>query len=132
MACDDRRVTDTYVPGVCNIGPAEIRRRRATGIAGSGAAVAVLAAALATGAPRPLRAVVAVPAAAGASGFLQAAAHFCFGFGMRGVFNLGALGGAESIEDREARREDRARALALLRASAAIGAAAAAFALALP
>lgn len=125
-------MTDTYVPGVCNIGPEEIRRRRASGIAGTAAAVAVLGATVATRVPRPVRAVVAVPAAIGASGFLQAAAHFCSGFGMRGVVNFGPVGDTLSVGDDEARREDRARALAILRSSSVIGVAAAAFALALP
>ena len=39
--------TDVYVPGVCNIGPAEIRRRRASGWLGTGLAVAFIAVALA-------------------------------------------------------------------------------------
>lgn len=126
-------MTDSYVPGVCNIGPAEIRRRRTIGIAGSGAAVVVLAACLAVGAPRPVRALVALPATAGASGFLQAAAHFCSGFGLRGVFAMGrAAAPAETVEQAEDRDTDRRRAIGILGAAGAVGASAAAFALALP
>jgi hypothetical protein len=125
-------VTNAYIPGVCNIGPAEIRRRRTSGIVGGVVAAGLLAATLATGAPRPLRLLVALPAAGAASGFLQAATHFCAGFGLRGVFNFEATGRVETIEQAEFLAEDRRKALRILGASAAIGVGAGVAALALP
>lgn len=126
-------MTETYIPGVCNIGPAEIRRRRAIGIAGSAAAVVALGACLAAGAPRPVRLLVALPATAGASGFLQAAAHFCSGFGLGGLFAMGRTPSSpDTVEQAEDRETDRRRALGILGAAGAVGAPAAVLAVALP
>ena len=94
-----------YIPGVCNIGPAEIRRRRQSGWIGGGITI-------------------------GASGFLQAALHFCAGFGTRGVFNFGSVVGAtQAVERLEFRRKDqrKARVIGLYAAMVGIGIAAAGF-----
>lgn len=122
----------TYIPGVCNIGPAEIRRRRVSGIGASVVAVGVLAATTLTPAPRPLRLLALLPAAGAASGYIQAATHFCAGFGMRGVFNFGDTGGTDTVEQAEYRREDRRTAQRILAASLAIGAGVAGAAMLLP
>lgn len=114
-------VTDQYVPGVCNIGLAEIQRRRNSGIAGAVGAAVVLAATLVTGAPKPFRVLTILPASVAASGFLQARMHFCAGFGMRGVFNFGATGTTDTIEQAEFRNEDQRTARTLLGGAAAIG-----------
>jgi hypothetical protein len=121
-----------YRPGVCNIGPAEITRRRRAGHVGLIAAVATLGVLVAIGAPPLIRLIVALPAAAAASGYLQAWLHFCAGFGSQGVFNFGALGRTQRVEDAEARRRDRARAMQIGLASLAIGVAVGAVAALLP
>ena len=51
-----------------------------------------LAGLVAIGAPPLTRLLVALPAAASASGYLQAWFKFCAGFGSRGIFNFGDLG----------------------------------------
>jgi hypothetical protein len=121
-----------YIPGVCNIGPAEIRRRRTSGYGGAVVAAGVLAATVLTGAPKPLRLLTILPAAAAASGFIQAATHFCAGFGMRGLVNFGDTGSTDTIEQAEFRAEDRAKAKRILAQSLAIGAGVGAAALLLP
>jgi hypothetical protein len=61
-----------------------------------------------------------------AEGFLQAALHFCAGFGMKGVFNFGSeLGKTETVEQAEFRRKDQRKALLISLYSALIGIAAA-------
>jgi hypothetical protein len=127
-----QRMTDAYIPGVCNIGPAEIRRRRAGGIGGAVVTAGVLAATVLTGAPKPLRLVAVLPAAMAATGFIQAATHFCAGFGMRGVFNFGDTGATDTVEQAEFRAEDQARARTIMAQSLAIGAGVGAAALLLP
>src|SRR6187402_3761141 len=57
-----------YQPGVCNIGPAEIARRRRAGHIGLIAAVALFAVLVAVGAPPIARLLVAIPAIISASG----------------------------------------------------------------
>ncbi len=62
-----------------------------------------------------------LPAAAAASGYLQAWLRFCAGFGSMGVFNLGPVGKTEAITDPEARARDRRRAREIGLASFAVG-----------
>jgi hypothetical protein len=121
-----------YQPGVCNIGPAEIARRRRAGHVGLAATVVVLGALVAIGAPPLARLVVALPAAAAASGYLQARFHFCAGFGSRGVFNFGPLGQINQVVDAEARSRDRARSMQIGVASLVVGVAVGVAAFVLP
>jgi hypothetical protein len=111
-----------YRPGVCNIGPAEIARRRRSGITASVATVALLTILVAIGAPGPLRLVLFVPAAVAAAGFLQAWLRFCAGFGAIGVRNFGDVGTTDEIVDPEARARDRRRAIEIGAASGVVGA----------
>ena len=103
--------TAVYQPGVCNIGPAEIRRRRTSGYVGLGLAVVFLVIAFALGWAAPWRLLVALPVFLSAQGFLQAAFRFCVGFASRGLFNFGELGSEETIHDKEFRRKDQRKAL---------------------
>jgi hypothetical protein len=117
------RVTESgYQPGVCNIGPEEIARRRRAGHVGLVATAAVLALLIALGAPPLARLVLFLPAAGAAIGYLQARFRFCAGFASRGVYNFGALGRTSSVDDPTAAARDRSMALRLALASAAIGA----------
>jgi hypothetical protein len=110
-----------YQPGVCNIGPAEIARRRRAGHVGLAATLGLLAVLVAVDAPPVARLLISLPAAVSASGYLQARLKFCAGFGSAGVFNFGEVGGTEQVSDADARRRDRARARQIGMASFAIG-----------
>lgn len=111
-----------YRPGVCNIGPAEIRRRRRAGHLGLLSTVGVWAVLVAIDAPRLVRVVlVGLPAAGSAAGYLQAWLEFCAAFGARGVFNFGDPGRTEKVADADARAADRARANRIGLASLGIG-----------
>lgn len=121
-----------YTPGVCNIGPAEIARRRRSGHVGAIVTVVFLAALIALDAPPALRLLVALPAAGAAAGYLQAWLRFCAAFGFRGIFNFEALGRARSVTDRDALRRDRRRAAGIGIGALAIGVVVGAVAAALP
>jgi hypothetical protein len=124
---------DDYQPGICNIGPAEIARRRMAGHVGVVATVGILAALIAIGAPPVTKLVVILPAAVAASGYLQARERFCAAYGSRGVFNFGAAAGdAETVVDQEARELDRRKARRISLTSFAIGALVGLVAFALP
>jgi hypothetical protein len=110
-----------YQPGVCNIGPAEIARRRRGGHMALIATTGLYAVLVLGNAPRPARFVVALPAAAAASGYLQARLRFCAGFGSQGVYNFGEVGPTVAVADAEARAQDRAKATQIGLASLAIG-----------
>ncbi len=103
-----------YQAGACNIGPAEISRRRMAGYLGMGAAVALGAVLLAVDAPPASRLLVALPVAGGLVGFIQARSRFCANYGLRGIRNMGAIGDEERVEDVEARKADRRRALRIV------------------
>jgi hypothetical protein len=114
-------MVDQYMPGACNIGPAEIARRRRVGHAGVIATVALAAALLALDAAPAWRLLLALPASLAAAGYLQAWLRFCADFGWRGVYNFGTLGHQERVAAEEARAQDRRRALLVGAASGAIG-----------
>jgi hypothetical protein len=121
-----------YQAGVCNIGPAEIARRRRAGHIGLITTVALLAILVVVGAPPIARLLLAIPAAVSASGYLQAYLKFCAGFGAKGVYNFGELGTTDRIADAAARARDRAKASRISLASFAVGALVAIVAVLLP
>ena len=113
-----------YIPGVCNIGAAEISRRRQSGWIGLGITVLLWVLFFILRVPAPWRLFLFLPASLGASGFLQAAFHFCAGFGMRGVFNFGSeVGKTDTVEQAEFRRQDVRKARLIGLYSGLIGAA---------
>jgi hypothetical protein len=114
-------MVDQYMPGACNIGPAEIARRRRAGHAGLIATVVLLAVLLALDAAPAWRLLLALPASLAAAGYLQAWLRFCANFGYRGVYNFGALGREERVAGDAARAQDRRRALLVGAAAGAIG-----------
>ncbi|WP_137842980.1 hypothetical protein [Microbacterium sp. 2FI] len=103
--------TAEYQPGVCNIGPAEIRRRRMSGWVGLAIAAVFLVVAFALGWAAPWRLLVAAPVFLAAQGFLQAAFRFCVGFASRGLYNFGQLGTEETVYEAEFRKKDQRKAL---------------------
>ena len=121
-----------YEPGVCNIGPAEIARRRRAGHIGLIAAIATFIVLVVSGAPDWTRFLIAIPAIVAASGYIQAHLTFCAGFGAAGVFNFGNLGTTERVHAHQDRARDRRRALQIGAASFAIGIAAGLFAFVVP
>lgn len=114
-------VRDVYQPGRCNIGPAEIRRRQQVGHAGLAATIVGLVVLVAIGADPLWRLLLFFPAAASASGYLQAMFHFCAGFGSRGIYNFGPLGRQQQVTDADALQRDRATSNRIGLGAAAIG-----------
>jgi len=78
-----------YVPGACNIGPWEIRRRRLSAIAALVGAFALFAVLVAIDAPQWTRIALILPAWGGAISWLQARRHFCVAYAMGGLSNFG-------------------------------------------
>jgi hypothetical protein len=114
-------MTDQYVPGSCNIGPAEIALRRRAGHAGLVVTAALGAALLRSDLPRAWRLTLAMPAAGAASGYLQAHERFCADFGWRGVYNFDRRGQEQPVAGDNALAQDRRKAMRIAAASAAIG-----------
>lgn len=120
---DPAAASPEYAPGVCNIGPREIRRRRRIGHVGLAATIGLLAVLVGIGGPPIARLLIALPAAVSASGYLQARLKFCAGFASLGIYNFGESGDSVTVVDEAARAADRRRGLQISLASFAIGAA---------
>ena len=96
-----------YVPGVCNIGAWEIRRRRRFAYVGFAAAVILFAVLVAIDAPAWTRLVVFLPLASGLFSWLQARRRFCAGFAVARVSNFAdGDDGRRRVEDEAAHRAD--------------------------
>ena len=104
----------TYIPGTCNIGPSEIKRRQSVAYLGAVLTIITTIALLAAHTSHLSHIAVFIPAMIFSVGLVQSTKKFCFAFGLIGVFNLGALGKVERVGSKEARAADRTMALVIL------------------
>ncbi len=102
--------TQSYVPGVCNIGKSELARRQAAGWIGLILTLVLFGLLAFIDAPHIWRLLIFIPAMMAAIGFFQARMQFCAYFGMRGVYNFEDVGNTESVLQAEFRALDRRRA----------------------
>lgn len=111
-----------YTPGVCNIGPAEIRMRRWSGHLGLAVTLCLLAYYSFNPTDQLMRLWIFIPATVSTLGYLQAYLHFCAHFGLSGLFNVSDdVGRAESVEQKSFRRKDQQKAFLIIIASFAVG-----------
>ena len=111
-----------YIPGVCNIGPAERAQRRKIGIIFTLITIILLVILVTIDISPYWRLIIFLPATAAASGFLQDAFHFCAGFGMKGIYNvINSAGITDNIDLEEFRQKDRHKALMITGLSAVVG-----------
>ena len=106
------RAQNKYIPGACNIGRSEIRRRELLGWIGLFATVIAYSLLVFLDIPRIWRLVM---------GFLQAGMHFCAYFGLRGVFNFESIGNLDTVAEAEFRARDRMKALRIIAYSVITG-----------
>lgn len=107
IAADADHAPDRYVPGACNIGPQEIRRRRAFAVAGIVAAVVMLAVLVAIDAPAWSRLLLLAPLTGGIFSWLQARRRFCAAYAFAGIASFGTNADMQrGVQDAEARRAD--------------------------
>lgn len=119
----NNNIGERYIPGVCNIGKSEIKRRKQAGWSGLIITVILLGLLVYFDVPRPWRLAIFIPAMMTAIGFLQARMHFCAYFGMQGVFNFSPeIGKTDTVEQAEFRAMDRRKAWQIITYSAIIGA----------
>ncbi len=106
--------TDSYIPGTCNIGKGEIRRRQLVALIGLALSVTSLVGFVATGAAPSARLGIFLPLAVFSIGFVQSRRKFCLAYGFMGTFNFGKLGQLSKVSSKEAQAADRKTALAIL------------------
>lgn len=116
-------IQNQYIPGVCNIGPAEIKKRKQAGWTGLIATAILWAAFIWFDVPAVWRLTLFFPAMMSATGFLQAYMHFCAYFGFASLFNFGPqVGKTDSVSQAEFRVKDRRKAWQIILYSVLIGA----------
>lgn len=118
-----------YIPGMCNIGPAERRMRRVTGFMSLSSGIILLIILAMTDVSSAWRLLLFIPFTVAASGFLQDAFHFCAAFGIKGVYNvINSQGVTDNVELEEYRKKDVRKAGLIIGLSIFIGIAATALA----
>ena len=114
--------SNSYAAGVCNIGPVEIGRRRLLGWFGAIITVAAGAILISFEFPDLWRLALVLPASLSASGFIQARARFCAGFGISGVSNMSVnLGRLTKVKDQESLAKDRKKAMVIMLWASLVG-----------
>jgi hypothetical protein len=105
-------VSDTYIPGTCNLGKAEVRRRQF--VAFLGLALSIFSAFGLWQGSTLARLTIFLPLFVFAVGFVQSRRKFCMAYGFAGAFNLGRLGELSRVQDPADRVADRKTALSIL------------------
>ena len=103
-----------YRPGACNIGPREIAKRRAFGIAGIVSSVVLGIVLVAIDAPQIARAIVLIPLWGAIISLEQARRKFCAAFAYAGIRSVNGSDATESVADRADLATDRAAARRLV------------------
>ena len=111
-------MTYSYIPGTCNLGKSEIRRRQFVALLGLFLTGSTLAGLIGTDSPSSARWGLFVPLMVFSVGFIQSRRKFCLAYGFMGTFNLGKLGDLSRVQSPEDRKADRKTALKILVQSA--------------
>jgi hypothetical protein len=111
-------VTYSYIPGTCNLGKSEIRRRQFVALLGLFLSGSTLIGLIGSDSPASARWGLFVPLMVFSVGFIQSRKKFCLAYGFMGTFNLGKLGDLSRVQSAEDRKADRKTALIILVQSA--------------
>jgi len=115
-------VSAEYIPGTCNIGKGEVRRRQLVAIFGLFLTTFSAATIIATDQSKNSRLSIFLPALIFSIGFVQSRRKFCLAYGLAGTFNFGKLGQISKVQSNEDRKSDRKTAVLILLQSAALAA----------
>ena len=105
-------MSDTYIPGTCNLGKAEVRRRQF--VAFLGLALSTFSAVGLWQGSTFARLTIFLPLFVFAVGYVQSRRKFCMAYGFAGAFNLGRLGELSKVQDPADRAADRKTAVSIL------------------
>lgn len=121
-----------YIAGTCNIGPAEIRKRRTVALIGLALALVGVASYRHLHTTHLARIGIFLPMLVFSVGFVQSRKKFCLAFGFMGTFNFGKSRDIARVASPEDRARDRATALKILGEAVALAAILTAVVVALP
>ena len=103
-----------YIPGTCNIGTGEIRRRQVVALIGAVLSLITLIGIITSSAPRSARFGIFIPLAIASIGWVQSRKKFCLAYGLMGTFNFGKLGQISRVSDSASKLADRKTAFKIL------------------
>ncbi len=109
---EEIQTTEAYVPGVCNIGPDEVKKRLRIGYIGLALMIIFIISARLFDFPSVWKLALFAPTAYAVSGFLQAMQRFCFMYGFFGLFGFG--GKRSRVKDDLKAKLDKSKALKLI------------------
>jgi hypothetical protein len=121
-----------YIPGSCNIGKGEVRRRQVVGLVGLFVSISYVMTFARLDASPEFRLGVFFPLMVASVGFVQSRSKFCLAYGFAGTFNVGKMGDIKRVASKEDRAADRKTALVILGKSFLLAALATAVVLVLP
>jgi len=121
-----------YIPGSCNIGKSEVRRRQLVALVGLFFSISTLVAFTTVDTPTEMRLGIFFPLMVASVGFVQSRSKFCLAYGFAGTFNVGKMGDIKRVASKEDRAADRKTALVILGKSFLLAAIATAVVLVLP
>lgn len=107
-------MTYSYIPGTCNLGKAEIRRRQIVAVIGLVLTLGSFLGLVAADTANSARWSLFAPLMVFSIGFIQSRKKFCLAYGLMGTFNLGKLGDISRVQSPEDRRADRKTATIIL------------------
>ena len=121
-----------YIPGSCNIGKGEVRKRQIVALVGLFFTVVTFLTFSTVDTPTEIRLGIFFPLMVASVGFVQSRSKFCLAYGFAGTFNVGKMGDIKRVASKEDRAADRKTALKILGKSFLLAAIATAVVLVLP
>ena len=103
-----------YISGACNIGPAEIKRRKQGALIGAILFAITSFTFAITDAPRTTRLLVFIPALLFSVGLIQSRRKFCVAYGFLGILDFEKTGDVRKITVNQDLANDRKYAVKLL------------------
>ena len=115
-------MSSEYIPGSCNIGTGEIRRRQSVALFGLFLTIFSITTLLATDQNKSARLSIFIPAMIFSVGFIQSRSKFCLAYGLAGTFNFDRLGKISKVGSAADRAADRKTAVLIFIKSIALAA----------
>ena len=115
-------MSSEYIPGSCNIGAGEVKRRQAVALFGLFLTIFSITTLLVTDQNKSSRLSIFIPAMIFSVGFIQSRSKFCLAYGLAGTFNFDRLGKISKVGSADDRMADRKTAVLILIKSVALAA----------
>ncbi len=109
-----------YIPGTCNLGKSEVRRRQIVALIGAAFSISSGFNLASANVSTIGKFSIFLPLMVFAIGFVQSRKKFCLAYGLAGTFNLGKMGEISKVQNPADRAADRKTALVILAQSAAL------------